>query len=54
MEILVEIRGGHLKVGDEVMYIVVAGDLRDHVIPVMEDTLNAIKKLATRKREHFV
>jgi hypothetical protein len=27
--------------------------LRDHVIPVLEDTLNAIKKRVTSKIEHF-
>ena len=54
VDILVEVRGGSLKVGDDIMFIVVAGDLRDHVIPVLEDTLNAIKKLVTRKTEHFI
>jgi molybdopterin synthase catalytic subunit len=54
VDILVEIRGGSLKVGDDAMFIVVAGDLRDHVIPVLEDTLNAIKKRVTRKTEHFI
>jgi molybdopterin synthase catalytic subunit len=54
VDILVEIREGSLKVGDDVMVIVVAGDLRDHVIPVLEDTLNAIKKRVTRKTEHFM
>jgi hypothetical protein len=36
------------------MFIVVAGDLRDHVIPVLEDTLNAIKKRVTRKTVYFI
>jgi molybdopterin synthase catalytic subunit len=54
VDILVEIREGALKVGDDVMFILVAGDLRDHVIPVLEDTLNAIKKRVTHKEEHFV
>jgi molybdopterin synthase catalytic subunit len=54
VEILVEIQEGQLSVGDDVMYIVVAGDLRDRVIPVLEDTLNAIKKKVTFKTEHFV
>jgi molybdopterin synthase catalytic subunit len=54
VEILVEIREGLLKVGDEVMFIVVAGDVRDHVIPVLGDTLDAIKKGVTHKTEHFL
>jgi len=51
VDILVEVREGSLKVGDDIMFIVVAGDLRDHVIPVLEETLNAIKRRATRKAE---
>ena len=54
VEILVDIHEGPLLVGDEVMCLVVAGDIRDHVIPVLEDTLNAIKKEVTRKEEHFL
>jgi molybdopterin synthase catalytic subunit len=54
VDVLVEIREGSLKVGDDVMFLVVAGDLRDHVIPVLQDTLNAIKKQVTHKTEHFV
>ena len=54
VEILVEIQEGSLRVGDDVMCIVVAGDLRDHVIPVLGDTLNAVKKQVTRKKEHFI
>lgn len=54
VEVLVEIREGSLKVGDDVMFIVVAGDLRDHVIPVLRDTLNAIKERVTSKIEHYV
>ena len=54
VDILVEIHRGSLKVGDDVMFIVVAGDLRDHVIPVLADTLDAIKKRVTQKTEHFL
>ena len=54
VDILVEIQEGSLKVGDEVMFIVVAGDVRDHVIPALADTLDAIKKQVTRKTEHFI
>jgi molybdopterin synthase catalytic subunit len=54
VEILVEIQEGPLEVGEEVMHLVVAGDIRDRVIRVLEDTLNAIKKRVTQKTEHFV
>jgi len=52
VEIRVEIaEDSDLSVGDDVMLLVVAGDIRDHVIPVLHDTLNAIKETVTRKTE---
>lgn len=55
IEILVEIsENRHLKVGDTVMHLVVAGDIRDHVIPVLSDTLDAIKSAVTGKTEFFL
>ncbi len=54
IEILVEINAGkNLKVGDDVMFIVVAGDIRDTVVPVLSDTLNEIKATVTSKTEFF-
>jgi molybdopterin synthase catalytic subunit len=54
-EILVEIaENKHLFVGDDVMFIVVAGDVREHVISVMNDTLNTIKRTVTKKTEFFI
>jgi molybdopterin synthase catalytic subunit len=35
------------------MLLAVAGDFRDHVIPVLDDTLNAIKTTVTSKTEFF-
>ena len=40
-----------LKVGDDVMYIVVAGDIREHVIDALSRTLNQIKSEATKKTQ---
>lgn len=42
-----------LRVGEDVMLLVVAGDIRDHVIPVLKDTLNAIKSTVTHKTEYY-
>lgn len=52
IEILVEVNEGRLAVGDDLLAIVVAGDIREHVIAVLTDTLNAIKQRGTRKQEH--
>jgi len=55
VEIIVEIaEGKHLSVGDDVMYIVVAGDVREHVIDTLGKTLNLIKQKVTRKTEFFI
>ena len=54
IEILVEIADQKdLSIGDDVMLLVVAGDIRDRVIPVLHDTLNAIKSTVTKKTEYF-
>ena len=54
VEILVEIADNKdLSLGDDVMLLVVAGDIRDNVIPALRDTLNAIKTTVTSKTEFF-
>ncbi len=42
-----------LGVGDDVMWLLVAGDIRENVIAVLTDTLNLIKNTVTRKTEYF-
>lgn len=55
VDIRVEIEEGRpLTVGDEIMRLVVAGDIRENVIAVLERTLTAIKTEATRKTEIYV
>jgi molybdopterin synthase catalytic subunit len=54
IEILVEIAEDRdLVVGDDVMVLAVAGDIRENVIAVLTDTLNAIKSTVTHKTEYF-
>ena len=43
-----------LIVGEDVMLLVVAGDIRENVIAVLRDTLDAIKKTVTSKTEYFL
>ncbi len=53
-EILVQINADcDLKVGDDVMLLVVAGDIRENVTAVLSDALNAIKSTVTTKTEFF-
>jgi molybdopterin synthase catalytic subunit len=53
-DILVHVNEGELKVGDDLLLIAVAGDIRENVIPVLTDTLNTVKKFVTSKTEHFL
>jgi len=55
VEISIEIvEDRDLSVGDDVMVLIVAGDIRDTVIAVLERTLNAVKATVTQKTEYFV
>ena len=55
VEILVHIEEEKvLAVGDDVMFLVVAGDIRDTVIKTLTDTLNQIKSEVTEKTQFFV
>ncbi len=40
-----------LRIGDDVMFLLVAGDIRENVIAVLTDTLNQIKTVVTKKRK---
>lgn len=42
-----------LKVGDDVMFLAVAGDFRENVIATLETTLNTVKSTVTAKTEFF-
>jgi len=54
LDILVHINENKdLRVGDDVMYLVVAGDVRENVISALQDTLNEIKSTVTQKTEYF-
>ena len=43
-----------LAVGDDVMFLVVAGDIREHVISCLHDTLDAIKTRVTLKTQFYL
>jgi len=51
-EVLVETREGRLNVGEEIMAVVVAGDIRENVFPALVSAVNRIKKEASKKKEH--
>lgn len=51
VEVLAEVREGTLRVGEDIMYVVVAGDFRENVFAALMDAVNAIKADVTRKTE---
>jgi molybdopterin synthase catalytic subunit len=53
LDIRVEIAENRdLSVGDDVMLLLVAGDIRENVIAVLTETLNLIKSTVTTKTEY--
>jgi molybdopterin synthase catalytic subunit len=46
-----EINDGALAVGEPVMVVAVAGEIRDQVFPCLVDTVESIKQRVTKKRE---
>ena len=55
VDIQVEIVAGRpLAVGDDVMAIVVGGDIRENVIAALSGALNAIKSEVTVKKQFFI
>ncbi len=53
VEVLIETCDGNLNVGDDIMAVVVGGDIRDHVFPALVDTVNRIKAEGSKKKENF-
>ena len=50
-KILIEARSGRFKPGDDLLFIVVAGDIRENVKPVLSDLLDRVKSEAIYKSE---
>ena len=51
VDILIDSNSGHLKVGDEIMTIVVAGDIRENVFPALVDAVERLNSEASTKKE---
>jgi molybdopterin synthase catalytic subunit len=52
-EVVAKTSSGTLKVGEEIMAVVVGGDIRDHVFSALVTTVNRIKAEASKKKEFF-
>ena len=53
VEVLVEIDEGTLKVGEDIMRVCIAGDIRPHVFPTLEKLVNGIKSEVLKKEEEI-
>ncbi|WP_321532149.1 molybdenum cofactor biosynthesis protein MoaE [uncultured Desulfuromonas sp.] len=52
-KIAMEARSGRMKPGDDVLFLIVAGDIRENVKPALAILLDRIKAEAVTKKEHF-
>ena len=50
-KILIEYNSGNLQPGDDLLFILVAGDIRENVKPVLSELLDRVKSEAVTKRE---
>ena len=53
VEVAAHVFEGYRQVGDDVMLVVVAGDIREHVFPVLEETVERLKKEVSHKQEFY-
>lgn len=53
IEVMVDTNEGHLKIGDEILAVVVGGDIREHVFAALMEAVNRIKAESSKKNEHF-
>jgi molybdopterin synthase catalytic subunit len=50
-DIVVEAKSGSFQPGDDLLFIIVAGDIRENVKPVLGELLDRIKSEAITKKE---
>lgn len=50
-EIVIEALSGTMQPGDDLLFIIVAGDIRENIKPVLAELLDRIKAEAVHKRE---
>jgi len=50
-EIIIEAYAGTFQPGDDLLYIIVAGDIRENIKPVLAELLDRIKSEAVTKKE---
>lgn len=51
VDVKAHVNEGELNAGDDVMLVVIAGDVRDNTFPVLREVVNDIKKSVLEKEE---
>lgn len=52
-DIVIEAKSGEFQPGDDLLFLIVAGDIREHIKPVLAELLDRVKSEAIAKREVF-
>jgi molybdopterin synthase catalytic subunit len=50
-DIVIEAKCGEFQPGDDLLFLIVAGDIREHIKPVLAELLDRVKAEAISKRE---
>lgn len=53
VDVLVDVNEGRLKIGDEILAVAVAGDIRENVFNALIKAVDRIKAEASKKKEFF-
>ena len=53
IDVLVDTNEGMLAVGDDILAVAIAGDIREHVFSALVTAVNRIKEESSRKQEFF-
>ena len=53
VDVLFDINEGRLKIGDEILAVAVAGDIRENVFSALIKAVDRIKAEASKKKEFF-
>ncbi|MDI6888081.1 MAG: molybdenum cofactor biosynthesis protein MoaE [Methanocellales archaeon] len=51
VDVKAHVNEGELSVGDDVMLVVIAGDVRDNTFPALQEVVNEIKRSVLEKEE---
>ena len=52
--VIIEALEGEFHVGDDLLFIVIAGDIRENVLSAMRETIDRLKTEAVTKGEQYI